>query len=106
MKAAFEKNAPDGETKLILEYMQATTDQDAENIIMRYSKITRLSPGRAEDTLNALIHLMGLVRRAHSFTPMAPGVPCTIPTHAKRESFSRGWLLGQATISCDHVTSV
>lgn len=47
------------ETILIADYLSATNDKQSQEVIERYAQATHLSIGRAEDRLDALVHLMG-----------------------------------------------
>jgi len=50
------------ETILIADYLSATDDKQSREVIARYAQATHLSIGRAEDMLDALVHLMGFRR--------------------------------------------
>ena len=50
------------ETILIADYLSARDDKQSREVIERYTQATHLSIGRAEDMLDALVHLMGLRR--------------------------------------------
>ena len=54
------------ETMLIAGYLSATDDEQSRELVERYAQARHPSIGRAEDMLDAFLHLMGFRREAVS----------------------------------------